>query len=191
MSHKVQEQARLEQEMADFHHEQKLKKFESFREDTLAHVLAIEKEKQEGETALFRTKMDGMKNFFSGNEGKKRLTTLFGFAAATIGVMYAFRVAAPLTFHWMKQKMFAPKLVSRAVRQHPWNQFFKKDEVAIIIPETVRSKMQGIIEATRNTASRGGIFGHVMLHGSVSRKSVPLLWYSNVNVARNRKNFVC
>eukprot|EP00339_Tiarina_fusa_P029891 CAMPEP_0117012942 /NCGR_PEP_ID=MMETSP0472-20121206/10773_1 /TAXON_ID=693140 ORGANISM="Tiarina fusus, Strain LIS" /NCGR_SAMPLE_ID=MMETSP0472 /ASSEMBLY_ACC=CAM_ASM_000603 /LENGTH=231 /DNA_ID=CAMNT_0004716117 /DNA_START=172 /DNA_END=864 /DNA_ORIENTATION=+ len=26
--------------------------------------------------------------------------------------------------------------------------------------------MQGIIEATRNTASRGGIFGHVMLHGS-------------------------
>jgi len=166
ISHKIKEQARLEQEMADFHHEQKLKKFDSFRKDTLAHILAVEKEKQEGETALFRTKMDGMKNFFSGNEGKKRLTTLFGFTAATIGVMYSFRVAAPIAFHWMRQKMFAPKLVSRAVRQHPWTKFMKKQEVDIVIPENVKSKMQGIISATRNTASRGGIFGHLMLHGS-------------------------
>ena len=112
--------------------------------------------------------MDGFKNFFSGNEGKKRLTTLFGFSAITIGIAYSFRVAAPLTFQWMKQKIFAPKLVSVAVRQHPWTKLIRSKEVEMVIPEHVKAKMEGIIEATRNTASRGGIFGHILLHGAVS-----------------------
>ena len=130
----------------------------------------VEKEKQEGETALFQTKMDGVTNFFSGKEGKKRLGTLFGFTAATIAVGYSFRVATPLAYQWLSQKIFSPKLVSRAVRQHPWNKFLpshKAHQVDIVIPKEVEAKMNGIIEATRNTATRGGIFGHLMLHGSV------------------------
>merc|ERR1712100_618479 len=166
ISHKLSEKARLEELMAGFHHEQRLRKFDSFRSDTLAHILAIEKEKQQGETALFKTKMDGFKNFFSGAEGRKRLTTLFGFSAATIGIAYCFRVAAPLSFHYMKQKIFAPKLVSVAVRQHPWTKLLRKKDVEIVIPEDVKSKMEGIIEATKNTADRGGIFGHILLHGA-------------------------
>ena len=179
--------------MKDFHHDQRMRRFQTFRNDTLEHILAVEREKQEGENSLYRTKMDGMKNFFSGNEGKKRLGTLFGFTAATIGVAYCFRVATPLTLHWMRQKIFAPKLVSRAVRTSPWRKLLPQaSHVEMIIPDTVQAKMNGIIEATRNTATRGGIFGHLMLYGSVRLSQAPQMGKLTSFVpAGNGQNLVC
>ena len=112
--------------------------------------------------------MDGIKNFFSGHEGRKRLTSLFGFTATSIGLVYGFRVVSPVAQTYLKRKFFAPKLISRSIRQYPGYRLFNKPKnVDMVIPETVREKMDGIISATRNTSTRGGYFGHLMLHGAV------------------------
>ena len=119
-------------------------------------------------------KWQAAQDFFAGHEGRRRLMNAALFVALSVGGFFLARnVVTPFLVQAIRKRFFKPKLVSRRVtynslvrtmRQHdmwPW----KTPEPTVVLPPSLRHRMEGIVTGTKLTASRHGYFSHMMLYG--------------------------
>jgi ATPase family AAA domain-containing protein 3A/B len=136
-------------------------------------------------------KMRAMQDFFAGTEGRRRMINGGLFVCVSVGSFFLFRnVAAPFLAQWVRKRFFRPKLISRSVRYSPLGRALLSRGIdapksllanvsggsaggpskhgggpRVVLQPELESRMEAVIRGTRNTARRGGLFSHMMLHG--------------------------
>lgn len=168
ISHSLAEERRVQMEMAEFEHQQKMKKMQALRDDELNRALMMERQAQDGERQRLTVQLEGMTNFFSGEAGRTRMRNVLGVVAGSLAVLYGFKVVSPIATQALKSYLFRPQLVNKYYTNSALGSILRRKGPAspdVILPKDLQRRVDMISHGTRNTSLRGGLFGHMMLYG--------------------------
>mmetsp|Transcript_15679 Transcript_15679/g.61240 ORF Transcript_15679/g.61240 Transcript_15679/m.61240 type:complete len:580 (+) Transcript_15679:74-1813(+) len=168
ISHSLAEERRVQMEMAEFQHQQKMKQLQAMRDDQLQRALALEGQAQEGEKQRLNVQLEGITNFFSGESGRTRMRNVLGVVAGSLAVLYGFKVVSPLATQGLKRYLFRPQLVNKYYKNSALGTLLRQgsaDSPNVILPKELQMRVDMISAGTRNTSLRNGLFGHMMLYG--------------------------
>ena len=94
--------------MADFRLQQKLKKAEAMKDYYLEKERELQKIKSHYDVEKERVKWEKMTEFFSGDEGNKRMWNIGGVVVSSMITLYALKTGYPLVQKGLKNYFFRP-----------------------------------------------------------------------------------
>ncbi len=94
--------------MADFRLQQKVKKAEAMKEYYLEKERELQKIKSSYEVEKERVKWEKMTEFFSGDEGHKRMWNIGGVVIGAMVTLYGLKTGYPLVQKGLKNYFFRP-----------------------------------------------------------------------------------
>jgi ATPase family AAA domain-containing protein 3A/B len=169
---KLELKAKLEREnelkLAEHRHEEALRMHEATKEFTMEKELQMQRLRVEADVRKEREKWEQLGNFFVGDQGKERLWNIGGLVVGLVATVYAFRVAYPLATQALRRYFFKPQLISRNVKYSPVVKKIthQRPRPKVIFSKALQSRVDRVVEGTRNTGKRGGFYGNLMLYGS-------------------------
>ncbi|KAL6048543.1 ATPase AAA domain-containing protein [Balamuthia mandrillaris] len=179
MKFRLEEKTRLQQQtekdMAEFRLSNELKKHEATKADMLAKEVELKKVEMQAEVDKENIRWNKINDFFTGEQGREHMYNIGGLAAGTIATLYFFKTVTPLAKRGLRNYFFKPTLVSRSVKYTPLSKLglrsitslVKKEQPRpeVVMQPRLQQRLNEVIEGTRNTAQRGGLFGHMLLYG--------------------------
>lgn len=165
MEHQLRIQSELEmqqeQQLAPFRLEEELKKHERLKEFHMEQAKQVQRIKSEFDLKQVSLQWDKAMQFFSGSEGRDRLLNFAALVGASAVSIYAAKALFPLVAKGLNNYFFQPKLVGKYRSASSRSTKLPK----VIFNPELGKQMDSVVTSTRNTSSRGGLFGHLLLYG--------------------------
>eukprot|EP01103_Thecamoeba_quadrilineata_P017221 TRINITY_DN6011_c0_g1_i1.p1 TRINITY_DN6011_c0_g1~~TRINITY_DN6011_c0_g1_i1.p1 ORF type:complete len:595 (+),score=155.25 TRINITY_DN6011_c0_g1_i1:193-1785(+) len=161
-------QALEEEHLAEHRLTLALKEHEAKKDWILHRDKKLQELKGEEDIKAEQVKWQSITDFFSGDEGKRRMYNISGLFVSVIGAYFGFKAGYPILQRALQNYFFKPKLISKRVRYSWWNRWLAKrrmnDTKVFFVPE-LQHRLESIVESTRNTSRRGGIFSNLLFYG--------------------------